>query len=306
LGRTCLGNVMRRELTGLALFMCSVVTWPSAAAEDTLPHFTRAQSVINAYQVMCTLELPNFDHLDAKATAMKMHLQSSTSSPSANNTVTRRKTWIGALTSGPFILLIDEMSGAKGRSTACAVAVDVPDIEAFRTEAVSMLKLRDVPAPEFGHDGSRSYVWEPAYGPGTTVIMRDFTPVKRPGIMVKLLSTVAPNTANAQESTDMARDYAIALNRDTVRFPPGAFINFEGAKAQGNHVFINYVVSDAGGFASFKSNGESAKAATAKHICEGADYRYLKYGVEIHWIYSLLKPADKFEFVVNKQSCAQK
>jgi hypothetical protein len=124
------------------------------------------------------------------------------------------------------------------------------------------------------------------------------------GIMLAFLGLA--NTANAQESTHMARVYAVALNRDTVRFPPGAPLNFDGAKAEGNQVFINYVVSDAAGFASFKKNGESAKAVTAKHLCEGPDYRYLKAGVEVHWVYSLLKPAEKFEFVVNKQSCAQK
>ena len=68
----------------------------------------------------------------------------------------------------------------------------------------------------------------------------------------------------------------------------------------------NYLVSDAGGFASFKSNGERAKASIAKHICEGADYRYLEAGVEMHWTYKLIKSAEKFEFVVNKQSCAHK
>jgi hypothetical protein len=115
-----------------------------------------------------------------------------------------------------------------------------------------------------------------------------------------------PAMANAQTPEEMARIFAIAVNRDTVRFPPGSPISFDGAAAQKNHVFIKYLVSGADMFASFKSGGEGAKATTAKHICEGADYKYLKSGVEIHWVYTLIKPVEKFEFVVNQQSCTQK
>ena len=53
------------------------------------------------------------------------------------------------------------------------------------------------------------------------------------GISLAFFSGVA-NTANAQASVYTAGNYAIALNRDTVRFPPGAPINFDGAEAQGN------------------------------------------------------------------------
>ena len=155
-------------------------------------HFSRAQSVINAFQVMCTLELPNFDRLDQKAAAMQMHLDFSTSGPSAGNTVTRSRGWHGALTDGLFILLLDEMSGARGRSTSCAIVADVPDRDAFRAEAIRTMKLPKAHAPELGQDGSRSYLWNGIFGPGTTVIERDFAPSGKPGVMLKLLSSVGP------------------------------------------------------------------------------------------------------------------
>ena len=67
--------------------------------------------------------------------------------------MTRSKSWFGALTDGPFILLLDEMSGAKGKSTSCAIVADVPDRDAFRAEAIRTMKLPDAPAPEFRDDG---------------------------------------------------------------------------------------------------------------------------------------------------------
>jgi hypothetical protein len=148
--------------------------------------------VINAFQVMCTLELPNFDHLDAKAAAMKMMLQAKKLGPSADDTITRSKIWAGGLKDGPFLLFIDEMTGAKGRSTACAVVGDVPDVDAFRSEAIDTIKLQGDPVPEMGNDGSRSFVWNGKFGPGTVVIMRDFAPAGKRGVMVKLLSKVDP------------------------------------------------------------------------------------------------------------------
>ena len=121
-----------------------------------------------------------------------MHLQSSDSSPPAGNTLTRRKSWLGALTDGPFILMLEEMSGAKGKTTSCAVVADVPDRDAFRAEAIHAMKLPDAPAPEFRDDGSRSYFWDGVFGADTTVLDRDFAPSGKPGDMLKLLSTVGP------------------------------------------------------------------------------------------------------------------
>jgi hypothetical protein len=161
-------------------------------AEEAPSRFNRAQSVINAFQVMCTLDLPEFDRIAEKATLMQMQLQSDNSGPSAGDTVTRQKSWIGILTDGPFFLLLDEMSGAKGRSTACAIAADIPDRDGFRAEAIRAMKLPDAPAPELRGDGSRSYFWDGVLGPGTTILERDFAPSGKPGVMLKLLSKVPP------------------------------------------------------------------------------------------------------------------
>jgi len=183
---------MHRMLFGLGVFMFAATTSYAVAAENNPLHLSRAQGVINAFQVICTLEPLKFDRIDQKATAMGMPLQSDTSAPSAGNTVTRSKSWFGALTNGPFILLLDEMSGAKGKSTSCAIVADVPDRDAFRTEAIRTMKLPDAPSPEFRDDGSRSYFWDGVLGPGTTILDRDFAPTGKPGVMLKLVVTVGP------------------------------------------------------------------------------------------------------------------
>jgi hypothetical protein len=188
--RTIARASMRRTL--FATFVFTSVASQAIATENDPSRFNRAQSVINAFQVMCTLELPEFDRIAEKATLMQMQLQFDNSSPSAGDTVTRQKGWTGTLTDGPFILLLDEMSGAKGRSTACAIAADIPDRDGFRAEAIRAMKLPDAPAPELRGDGSRSYFWDGVLGTGTTILERDFAPSGKPGVMLKLLSKVPP------------------------------------------------------------------------------------------------------------------
>lgn len=80
---------MRRMLFGLGLFIFAAMASQDAAAEDDPLHLNRAQGVINAFQVICTLEPLRFERIDQKATTMGMRLQFSKSSPSAENTVTR-------------------------------------------------------------------------------------------------------------------------------------------------------------------------------------------------------------------------
>jgi hypothetical protein len=182
----------RRILFGFAALIFAAAGSHAAAAENTPLHLNRAQGIINAFQVICTLEPLKFERIDQKAAAMGMRLQSSNSAPSAANTVTRSKIWFGTLTDGPFFLLLDEMSGAKGKSTSCAIAADVPDRDDFRTEAIRTMKLPAAPAPEFHDDGSRSYFWDGVRGPGTTILDRDFAPSGKPGIMLKLLLHEGP------------------------------------------------------------------------------------------------------------------
>jgi hypothetical protein len=134
-------GTMRRTLFGLGVFISAATASQAAAAQGNPLHLNRALGVINAFQVICTLEPLSFERIDQKATAMGMRLQHNLSGPSAANTITRSKGWFGDLTNGPYVLLLDEMSGAKGKTTSCAIVADVPDRDAFRTDVIRTMKL---------------------------------------------------------------------------------------------------------------------------------------------------------------------
>ena len=158
-----------------------------ARARSTGP-MNRAQSLLNAFQITCTLELPNFEDITAKAAAMRMTLTVDKTQPAANDTVQHDQVWVGALTDGPYLLLVSTLSGSKGVSTSCAIAGSVDDQDAFRAEAIKKMTLPESINPEMGSDGSRSFVWDHIYGSGTTLIIRDFPAKRELGVMVKLLS----------------------------------------------------------------------------------------------------------------------
>jgi hypothetical protein len=182
-------NKMRWTHVAFSLFLFAGPNSQVFAQKNDPPRLDRAQSVINAFQVICQLELPNlsFERIDGKAAAMRMPLQQNTSAPSADGSVTRHKSWIGGLTDGPFLLFLDDLSGPKSRGTSCAIIADVPDRDAFRAEVVRTLKLPGEPAPQLEADGSRSFYWDGALGASTTIVCRDFARSGKPGVMLKLV-----------------------------------------------------------------------------------------------------------------------
>ena len=63
-------GTMRRTLFGLGVFISAATASQAAAAQDNPLHLNRALGVINAFQVICTLEPLSFERIDQKATAM--------------------------------------------------------------------------------------------------------------------------------------------------------------------------------------------------------------------------------------------
>jgi hypothetical protein len=185
-------NPVWLSLIGLVFLLFATATPRAMAAADSQPSPSRSQSMIDTFQVMCTFELLNFEHIDAKATALRMRTEADSKLNSPGDIVFRNKSWIGTLTTGPFVLLLDEMSGPKGKATSCAIVGDVPDLDAFRAETVATMKLSPVPSPEMGSNGSRSFTWDRIFGQGTTLVLRDFQPTGKPGVMLKLISAEGP------------------------------------------------------------------------------------------------------------------
>ena len=172
---------------GLVVLLLAIATGSLAeSANPSAP--SRSQSMIDTFQVMCTLELPDFERIAAKATVLRMRPEADSKPSAPGDSGFRSKSWIGNLTTGPFVLLLDETTGPKGKATSCAIVGEVPDLDAFRADAVAAMKLPATPPPEMGNDGSRSFIWDHSFGPGTTLILRDFKPAGKPGIMLKLIS----------------------------------------------------------------------------------------------------------------------
>jgi hypothetical protein len=147
----------------------------------------RNHSVINSFEIVCNLEVPDFSHIESRATAMEMNLQKDESKRSANGTITRHEAWLGRIPTGPFVLLLDRMDGSKGTATSCAITAQVPDPDAFRVAAIETMKL----PPDttiLGQTGVRSSEWRGVSGPGTTLILRDISKAGGSTVMVKLVS----------------------------------------------------------------------------------------------------------------------
>ncbi|MBT0571657.1 hypothetical protein KIK84_15125 [Curvibacter sp. CHRR-16] len=176
-------------LAGILFCFASVTT---AEPEGGASLLKRDQSVINAFQVMCTLELPKFETIATKAEAMQMRPVTENKLPAPGGVIARLKVWSNGLTTGAVVLTLEEVTGPKGTVTSCAVVADIQDTEALRNEAINTLKLTAIKSPESDRDGRRSFIWEGAYGSETTVVIQDFKPSGKPGIMLKLESRQKP------------------------------------------------------------------------------------------------------------------
>src|SRR5690349_15545860 len=128
------------SLVGLVFVLFAIATPRSMAESADPPALGRAQSMIDTFQVMCTLELPDFERIDAKATVLRMRPEADSKLNAPGDTAFRNKSWIGNLTTGPFVLLLDETRGPKGNATGCAIVGEVPDLDAFRADAIAALK----------------------------------------------------------------------------------------------------------------------------------------------------------------------
>lgn len=185
---------MRNISIFCSVLFCVTNATVGASAEEThalpIPQ-NHDQALINAFEVVCNLELPNFDHLAARATAMRMQPQDVAPLPVPDNVTLRRKAWNGKLTTGPFSLLVDETSGSMGTITTCAIASSVPDVNAFRAEVMRELRLSTEPQPSF-LGGHRAFIFKNFQGNGTGLVVEDLTPSGRPGVMIKLSSFKKP------------------------------------------------------------------------------------------------------------------
>jgi FlaG/FlaF family flagellin (archaellin) len=172
------------------LLICSTFfPFAAYAFNDNSAIPDRAVSLFNSFEVMCNLGALDFDHLSAQAAAMHMAvLENASEAPQTGETI-QRKAWVGTLSSGPFALRTEKMSGAKGVATSCAIEGPVPDVDEFRKLVVNTLRLNGTPEHQ-AVDGSNTYYWDDYSGNGTTVIVRDMDRQSGHFVQVKLVKMV--------------------------------------------------------------------------------------------------------------------
>jgi hypothetical protein len=177
----------------LALIVCILLPFAASALDDVKPARDQAHSLLNSFGVMCNLETPNFEHLSAKAVAMRMKVLEDTSETIPAGEIVQRKGWFGMLTTGPFALRIEKMTGSKGVVTSCAIEGPVPNMDAFREIVTEELHLT-TPPEEKTSDGARVYYWDSRSGDAPTIIVRT---MERPAghfVQVKMVSTTKAET----------------------------------------------------------------------------------------------------------------
>lgn len=145
----------------------------------------RNASLINSFQVLCTLEPPSFARIDQKAAAMKLPVHRDIDQPREGGQFAHSKSWFVSLTTGPHELSIAEANGPAGHVVSCGISAPDPVGEAFKKELVAEMKLGQPSSETVTPDGvMRVTVWKGAFGEGTMLQLVDATPQGHPGAML--------------------------------------------------------------------------------------------------------------------------
>jgi hypothetical protein len=170
----------------LLILLTVFVARSALAADLPAPLKTYDDSVINAFQVMCTTEKLDFASLGAKAITMGMKLSTDrTENESAANTTHRIQAFTGNLTNGPWTLLVEKIAGPSTHAVTCGVASSVKDKAQYHAKIMSRLHLKTNGQPYTLPNGNVDTMWRNIYGPGTELGITDIK--ANDGVMIQLL-----------------------------------------------------------------------------------------------------------------------
>lgn len=173
----------------LALLLCTLSPLFAHARSDVAAPVDHAHALDNAFGVMCQIEAPDFDHLVAKATAMRMKVLNERTSTTPTGEAVLERAWVGMLKTGPFALRAEQMSGPKGIVTTCAVEGPVPSVDAFRDIVIGAHHVNPAQQAQMV-DGSPTYYWDNFSGDGSTLIMRTMEQPTAHFVQLKLVNMV--------------------------------------------------------------------------------------------------------------------
>jgi hypothetical protein len=148
----------------------------------------RASSLVNSFQVMCTLEALDFARSDKKAAAMRLVVRKDLRTPpDAAGNFLHSKAWLVPLKTGPHEFTIAEGRGPKGEVKSCGIGAPDVDGDDFRSELVRAMKLGPPISESTSPDGARSTaVWRHAPD-GLDLMLTDGSPKAQPGVYLLLV-----------------------------------------------------------------------------------------------------------------------
>lgn len=169
----------------------TVVTICLATFAASVAHANpRSASLINSFEVLCNLELPNMAHIAAKAEAM--HLRAG---PPANNGAVHMQMWIVPLTTGSHILVASEADGPRGHVTTCGIHASDADGADFARELVATLKLGAPQKETTSADGQMdNRMWRLSGPDDLMLVLGEKSQAHAPGVDLVLMYRRAPKS----------------------------------------------------------------------------------------------------------------
>ncbi|WP_434713592.1 hypothetical protein NMA58_25030 (plasmid) [Rhizobium sp. YTUHZ045] len=182
---------MRVANIGMGVILLVTIHCASALAANadyataTGPLANHDDSVINAFQIMCTLEPENFEHISATAQAMFMRKSIDKTEKQSGDITRHLQVFEGALSTGPFSLLLEKISGPTIDATNCGIASNALDKRSYFDDLVRTLHLSQNSSRRIGLNGNEVTTWADVYGPHTFLDMTDLR--GSDGVLIQLL-----------------------------------------------------------------------------------------------------------------------
>jgi hypothetical protein len=174
---------MRLAVTAFAICLTGL----AAGAAHANP---RSAFLINSFEVLCNLELPNVAHIAAKAEAM--HLRAG---PPADRGPVHTQMWVVPLKSGPHILIASEADGPRGHVTTCGIHASDADGADFARELIATLKLGAPQKETTSADGQTdNRMWRLKSADDLTLILGEKSRVHAAGIDLLLMYRRKPQS----------------------------------------------------------------------------------------------------------------
>ena len=147
----------------------------------------RAGELVNSFQVMCTLEPIDYEHLKSKASAMRLPISKDLGTPpDAQGYFAKSTSWVLPLTSGPHEFLAGDSIGPDGRVKSCGIGASDVNGADFKGALVSTMGL-GVPLAEIDAPNGMHMIRWATRNEGSELLLAVATSSSQPGCYLILL-----------------------------------------------------------------------------------------------------------------------